>query len=109
MFFLSDVSGWTWLLWSAVALHGISALGVSVVLMSALMRSIPSASMASASGMVTAGMFTGFALGPLGMGLLIGSAGGFRAGWIAVAVVYLLCAALAAVLIRTTSRRPRSS
>lgn len=109
LFFLSDVGGWAWLLWVAVALHGISALGVSVVLMSALMRSIPSASMASASGMVTAGMFTGFALGPLGMGLLIGSAGGFHAGWIAVTVVYLLCAVLAAVLIRTTRRQTRAS
>ncbi|HCG55642.1 MAG TPA: MFS transporter [Brevibacterium sp.] len=109
LFFASDISSWSWLLWVAVALHGISALGVSVVLMSVLMRSIPPASMASASGMVTAGMFAGFALGPLGMGLLIGSDGGFAAGWIAVGVVYLLCALLAAVLIRTTRRRTRAS
>lgn len=109
LFFIADVSGGAWLLWVAVALHGISALGVSVVLMSALMRSIPSASMASASGMVTAGMFTGFALGPLGMGLLIGSAGGFRAGWIAVAVVYLLCAVLAAILIQRVRGQSRSA
>ena len=109
LFFIADVSGRAWPLWVAVALHGISALGVSVVLMSALMRSIPSASMASASGMVTAGMFTGFALGPLGMGLLIGSAGGFRAGWIAVAVVYLLCAVLAAILIQRVRGQSRSA
>ena len=73
----------------------------------AVSASIPSASMASASGMVTAGMFAGFALGPLGMGLLIGSAGGFTAGWVAVAVVYLLCAVLAAMLIRAKRGRPQ--
>lgn len=105
LFFCSWATGWAWLLWVAVAMHGISALGVSVVLMSVLMRSIPSASMASASGMVTAGMFAGFALGPLGMGLIIGSAGGFAAGWTGVGVVYLLCALLAAVLVRGERRR----
>ncbi|WP_231442592.1 MFS transporter [Brevibacterium zhoupengii] len=109
LFLVAGVSAQAWLLWVAVALHGISALGVSVVLMSALMRSIPSASMASASGMVTAGMFAGFAVGPLGMGLLLGSAGGFTAGWIAVAVVYLLCAVLAAALIRGTGARRQTS
>lgn len=97
-------SGWAALLWAAVALHGASALGVSVVLMSALMRSTPSASMASASGMVTAGMFTGFTLGPVGMGAVVSSPGGFPAGWIGVGLIYLLCAALAAVLIRRVSR-----
>lgn len=107
MFYSTGVTGWAWMLWVAAALHGISALGVSVVLMSVLMRSIPSASMASASGMVTAGMFAGFALGPLGMGALIGSAGGFSAGWIAVGVVYLLCAVLGAMLIRAMRGRPQ--
>jgi MFS family permease len=91
-------------MWVAVALHGISALGVSVVLMSALMRVIPASSMVSASGMVTAGMFFGFALGPLGMGLLVSSAGGFLLGWIVVGAVYLLCALLALVLIRVNRR-----
>ncbi|MGO1549959.1 MAG: MFS transporter [Nesterenkonia sp.] len=97
-------TGWAALLWVAVAMHGVSALGVSVVLMSALMRSTPSASMASASGMVTAGMFTGFTLGPVGMGAVVSSPGGFPAGWVAVGLIYLLCAALAAVLIRRDSR-----
>lgn len=104
MFYGAGVSGWAWMLWVAAALHGISALGVSVVLMSALMRSIPSTSMASASGMVTAGMFTGFALGPLGMGLLVSSPGGFPLGWAVVGLVYLLCVLLAVVLIRKSSR-----
>ncbi|WCE39406.1 MFS transporter [Brevibacterium sp. BDJS002] len=104
MFYGAGVSGWAWMLWLAAALHGTSALGVSVVLMSALMRSIPSASMASASGMVTAGMFTGFALGPVAMGLLVSSPGGFSLGWIVVGVIYLLCALLAVVLIRAARR-----
>lgn len=105
LFFTADVTGISTLMWLAVALHGISALGVSVVLMSALMRVIPASSMVSASGMVTAGMFFGFALGPLGMGLLVGSAGGFSLGWICVGAIYLLCALLALVLIRHRNRR----
>lgn len=105
MFYGAGVSGWAWMLWIAAALHGTSALGVSVVLMSALMRSIPSASMASASGMVTAGMFTGFALGPVGMGLLVSSPGGFSLGWAVVGLIYLLCALLAVLLIRATRWR----
>ncbi|WP_166973448.1 MFS transporter [Brevibacterium atlanticum] len=104
LFFTAGATGWAVLMWFAVALHGISALGVSVVLMSALMRVIPASSMVSASGMVTAGMFFGFALGPLGMGLLVGSAGGFLLGWIVVGVVYLLCALLALALIRHRTR-----
>lgn len=104
MFYGAGASGWVWMLWVAAALHGTSALGVSVVLMSALMRSIPSTSMASASGMVTAGMFTGFSLGPLGMGVLVSSPGGFQLGWAAVGLVYLLCVLLAVVLIRKSSR-----
>jgi MFS family permease len=104
LFFTAGATGWSALMWVAVALHGISALGVSVVLMSALMRVIPASSMVSASGMVTAGMFFGFALGPLGMGLLVSSAGGFLLGWIVVGAVYLLCALLALVLIRQRIR-----
>jgi MFS family permease len=105
LFFISDAAGLPVLLWVAVALHGISALGVSVVLMALLMRVIPAASMASASGVVTAGMFFGFALGPVSMGLLVGLPGGFRLGWIGVALVYLLCVALALVLIKVSPRR----
>ncbi|MBM6589217.1 MFS transporter [Brevibacterium sp. RIT 803] len=104
LFFAAGVTGWAWLLWIAAALHGTSALGVSVVLMSALMRSIPATAMASASGMVTAGMFTGFALGPVAMGLLVSSPGGFSLGWAVVGLVYLLCALLAVVLIRAANR-----
>lgn len=55
--------------------------------MSALMRSIPAASMASASGMVTTGMFAGFGAGPLVMGLIVSSSGGFLLGWAVVGLV----------------------
>ncbi|WP_218221898.1 MFS transporter [Nesterenkonia sp. Act20] len=99
-FLSAQATGWAPLLWTAVVLHGASALGVSVVLMSVLLRSIPSASMASSSGVVTAGMFTGFAIGPLMMGIIVSSPGGFTVGWIAVGLVYVLCTVLAAVLIR---------
>lgn len=105
LFLIADAAGWALLVWVAVAFHGISALGVSVVLMAALMRAIPAASMATASGVVTAGMFFGFALGPLLMGVIVGSPGGFELGWIAVGATYLLCVILALILIRSSSRR----
>lgn len=54
--------------------------------------------------MATAGMFAGFTLGPVGMGALVNSPGGFPAGWIAVGVMYLLCVVLAAVLLRRAGR-----
>lgn len=99
----AQATGFSVLLWLAVILHGTSALGVSAVLMGALLRSTPAASVASVSGIVTAGMFTGFTLGPAGMGAIISTSGGFQLGWIAVGVVYLGCAALALGLIRRTS------
>lgn len=98
-FYAAGALGAASLLWVAVALHGASALGVSVVLMAALMRSIPAASIASATGTVTAGMFAGFTLGPLMMGSLVVSPGGFAAGWAAVAAVYTACAGLATYLV----------
>ncbi|MGM0699913.1 MAG: MFS transporter [Actinomycetota bacterium] len=107
LFLIADSAGWALLVWVAVAFHGISALGVSVVLMAALMRAIPAASMVSASGMVTAGMFFGFALGPLLMGVIVGSPGGFELGWVTVGVTYILCAVLALVLMRVSSRGRR--
>ncbi|MFE1083824.1 MFS transporter [Brevibacterium sediminis] len=105
LFLIADAAGWALLVWVAVAFHGISALGVSVVLMAALMRAIPASSMVSASGMVTAGMFFGFALGPLLMGVIVGSPGGFVLGWITVGITYVLCVILAFILIRVSSRR----
>lgn len=104
-FVVAGATGWTPVLWLAVGLHGASALGVSVVLMGTLLRSVAASSMASASGVVTAGMFGGFTLGPVMMGALVSSAGGFKAGWAAVGVIYLVCAVLGLAL---RLRRPRS-
>lgn len=95
------------LLWLAVALHGASALGVSVVLMAALLRVIPANRMGSASGIVSAGQFAGFTVGPLMMGLLVGSPNGFSAGWIAVAGIYLCCVFLGLFLV--LRHKPRTS
>ena len=94
------------LLWVAVVLHGASALGVSVVLMAALLRSIPADRMGSASGIVSAGQFGGFTVGPLLMGLLVGSDAGFTAGWMAVIGIYLCCVLLGLFLL--LRRRPRA-
>ena len=94
------------LLWLAVALHGASALGVSVVLMAALLRVIPASRLGSASGIVTAGQFAGFTLGPVLMGVLVGSSGGFSAGWVAVTGIYLCCMFLGLFLV--WRRRNRS-
>ena len=106
-FLAAGATGYAALLWLAVALHGASALGVSVVLMASLLRSVPASSMSSATGWVSAGLFGGFTIGPLGMGALIGSPGGFAAGWIAVGLTYLVCVALALYLV--LRRRPSAS
>lgn len=95
----------TILLWLAVVLHGASALGVSVVLMAALLRAIPASRMGSASGIVTAGQFGGFTVGPLAMGMLISSSGGFAAGWIAVICIYAACTALGIYLVLRARQR----
>lgn len=93
------------LLWVAVALHGASALGVSVVLMAALLRVVPASRLGSSSGLVSAGQFGGFTVGPLAMGLLVGSPGGFTAGWICVIGVYLCCTLLGVFLVLRSARR----
>ncbi len=95
----------TVLLWLAVVLHGASALGVSVILMAALLRAIPASRMGSASGIVTAGQFGGFTVGPLAMGMLISSSGGFAAGWIAVICIYAACTALGIYLVLRARQR----
>lgn len=99
VFVAAGVTGWPALLWLAVALHGASALGVSVVLMAAVVRSVPASSMARATGLVSAGQFGGFTFGPLVMGALIGSPGGFALGWTVTAGIYLLCVVLALYLV----------
>ncbi|MGO4298218.1 MFS transporter [Glutamicibacter sp. MCAF14] len=93
------------LLWLAVGLHGASALGVSVVLMAALLRAIPAKNLGSASGIVSAGQFGGFTVGPAAMGLLVGSAGGFTAGWITVTGIYLCSTFLGIFLVVRAKKR----
>ncbi|QXQ08894.1 MFS transporter [Paeniglutamicibacter sp. Y32M11] len=97
------------LLWLAVAMHGASALGVSVVLMAAVVRGVPSSSMGMASGMVSAGQFGGFTVGPLVMGTLVGSPGGFALGWTVVAGIYLLSVMLGLYLVLRRRRRIRAA
>lgn len=92
-------------LWVAVALHGASALGVSVVLMAAVVRSVPASFMGLATGLVSAGQFGGFTIGPLAMGALISSQGGFASGWSALAIVYALCVLLAICLVLRLRRK----
>lgn len=99
IFTAAGESGWSPLIWFAAGLHGVSALGVSVVLMSTLLANMPTASIASTSGVVTAGMFTGFTLGPVWMGWIISTPGGFRLGWLSVTVVYLICIIVAGLLL----------
>ncbi|MGP9780840.1 MFS transporter [Glutamicibacter sp. AOP12-B1-11] len=98
-FWQAQVQHSAWLLWLAVILHGAAALGVSVVLMAALLRAVPAASLGSATGIVSAGQFAGFTFGPLLMGALISSPGGFTAGWVAVIGIYLCCVLLGLYLV----------
>jgi MFS family permease len=107
VFLAAGATGSALLLWLAVALHGASALGVSVVLMAAVVRSVPPSSMGMATGMVTAGQFGGFTIGPLVMGTLVGSAGGFALGWAVVGGIYLLCVGLGLYLVLRRRRRNR--
>ncbi len=109
VFLAAGAYGSAALLWLAVALHGASALGVSVVLMAAVVRGVPASSMGMASGMVSAGQFGGFTFGPLLMGTLVGSPGGFALGWTAVGGIYLLCVVLATYLVLRRRRRNRSA
>lgn len=106
-FGLAGAAGSPALLWLAVALHGASALGVSVVLMAAVVRGVPASSIGRATGMVSAGQFGGFTVGPLAMGALIGSPGGFSLGWGAVAGTYLVCVALGSYLVLRRRLRNR--
>lgn len=108
-FILAGHTGQPVFLWLAVAMHGASALGVSVVLMAAVVRSVPASSMGLATGLVSAGQFGGFTIGPLAMGLLIGTPGGFTLGWSAVAIVYAVCVLLASFLVLRRRRNERKT
>jgi predicted MFS family arabinose efflux permease len=92
------------LMWLGIALHGATALGGNVVVMAGLMHTVPAGRVGAASGIVALGLYSGFALGPLMMGILLGQSGNFFSGWIMVGASYVLCIVLALTL---TSRRQR--
>ncbi|MCC3293622.1 MFS transporter [Arthrobacter sp. zg-Y411] len=83
--------GW---LWAGVVFHGASVLGVNVVVMAGVLREVPKERVGAASGAVSLGMYTGFALGPLAMGVLLEASGGFLAGWLCIGAAYLVCAGI---------------
>ena len=86
------------LLWTGVALHGATVLGVNVVVMAGVLRLVPGSRVGAASGVVSLGMYSGFALGPLAMGLLLDLSGHFLAGWIFVGSGYLVCLLIGGLL-----------
>lgn len=87
------------LLWLGAVLHGVTVLGANVVINAGLMRVVPAHRIGAASGINSFGMYTGFALGPLVMGLLRDHTGDFMLGWLMVTGLYILCV-LVAVLMR---------
>ena len=72
--------------------------------MAGVMRVVPAARVGAATGVVSMGMYTGFAAGPLLMGLLLDRTGNFHAGWLVIGGGYLLCILLALAL-RSYGRR----
>lgn len=93
------------LLWAGVVLHGATVLGANVVTMAGVMRVVPAARVGAATGIVSMGMYTGFAGGPLLMGVLLDRTGSFYSGWVLIGGGYLLCIVLALVL-RSYGNRP---
>ncbi|MCQ2001009.1 MFS transporter [Arthrobacter zhaoxinii] len=97
------------LLWSGVVFHGASVLGVNVVVMAGVLREVPPERVGSASGAVSLGMYSGFALGPLAMGLLLQYSGGFLAGWLSIGAAYLICGGIGLAYRRRGSKRAGSA
>ncbi|WP_029090297.1 MFS transporter [Brevibacterium album] len=86
------------LMWVGVALHAFFPLAANVVINSGVVAAAPPGRIGVASGLVAAGMNLGFAAGPAVVGLGIDLTGAYTPGWIALAVVYLLCFGVAVVL-----------
>ncbi|MCC9174853.1 MFS transporter [Arthrobacter sp. zg-Y179] len=97
------------LLWSGVVFHGASVLGVNVVVMAGVLREVPPERVGAASGAVSLGMYSGFALGPLVMGLLLQYSGGFLAGWLSIGAAYLVCGGIGLAYRRLGSKRAGSA
>src|SRR5699024_1234596 len=97
------------LVWTGAALHGITVFGANVVINAGLLRVVPAHKIGAASGLNSMGMYTGFALGPLIMGLLQDMTHSFMAGWLFVGLSYLLCGVVTIVLYRRTIRKENRS
>jgi predicted MFS family arabinose efflux permease len=89
--------GRPWLLWVGAALFGASGIAVNVVVMLALIRISPIQAVGTASGLLAVGLYIGFAMGPLGFGLVVDHTGSYGTGWLAVVSVYLVAGALSLV------------
>src|SRR5699024_7760198 len=97
------------LVWIGAALHGITDFGANVVINAGLLRVVSANKIGAASGLNSMGMYTGFALGPLIMGLLQDLNNTFTNGWIFVGLSYLLCGAVTVSLYRHSLRKDTSS
>lgn len=67
----AEVTHETWLVWPGAALDGATALASSVVVTVCVVRWLRGAALSTATGVLAICMYTGFALGPLGFGLLV--------------------------------------
>ena len=97
------------LVWVGAALHGITVFGANVVINAGLLRVVSADKIGAASGLNSMGMYTGFALGPLIMGLLQDLTQTFSTGWLFVGLSYLLCGAVTVALYRHTLRKDTHS
>src|SRR5699024_9815165 len=97
------------LVWVGAALHGITVFGANVVINAGLLRVVSADKIGDASGLNSMGMYTGFALGPLIMGLLQDLTHTFSTGWLFVSLSSLLCGAVTVALYRNTLRKDTHS
>lgn len=98
------------LVWAGAALFGAGGLASNVVLMLALMRATPVRGVGTASGILAVGLYLGFALGPLGYGLVADHTGSYEIGWLTVVGANVAAAALALLcgpFLLRSSRRDR--
>lgn len=94
-----------WLMWAGVALHAALPLAANVVINSGIVAVVPQDRVGVASGLVATGMYLGFASGPAVVGQLVDLTGAFTAGWVGVAVTYVLCFGVGLILLRVQPRR----
>ncbi|KAB1641172.1 MFS transporter [Gulosibacter chungangensis] len=93
------------LMWLGVVFHAVLPLAANVVINSGIVDAAPKGRIGVASGLVAAGMYLGFSLGPAIVGTIVDLTGTFTMGWVAVAITYIGCFAVALVLLRV-QRQP---